>query len=117
MQSWSRRRVLSAAVAALAVTRGAPGFGHVKPDGSTEHHVSIKGMKFDPQTVEVKVGDSVAWQNLDLVNHTATSVKAGWTTGVLKRGDTESLVITAEMAGAYVCKYHPQMQGLLVIVG
>ena len=117
MQSWSRRRVLSAAVAALAVTRGAPGFGHVKPDGSTEHHVSIKGMKFDPQTVEVKVGDSVAWQNLDLVNHTATSALAGWTTGVLKRGDAESLLITAEMAGAYACKYHPQMQGMLLITG
>ena len=117
MRTLSRRAVLSYAVAALGLARAAPLFGHVKPDGTTEHHVRIKGMKFDPQTVEVKVGDSVAWQNLDLVNHTATSVQAGWTTGVLKRGDTESLLITAEMVGAYVCKYHPQMQGMLVITG
>ncbi|WP_054004833.1 cupredoxin domain-containing protein [Cypionkella psychrotolerans] len=116
MHTLSRRAALSYSAAALAVTGAAPLFGHVKPDGTTEHHVSIKDMKFDPPTVELKVGDSVSWKNLDLVNHTATSAKAGWSTGVLKKGDAESLVITAEMAGAYVCKYHPQMKGMLVIV-
>ncbi len=115
MRTLSRRAVLSYAVAALGLARAAPLFGHVKPDGTTEHHVRIKNMKFDPQTVVLRVGDSVVWQNLDLVKHTATSVKTGWSTADLAQGATESLVITAEMAGAYVCKYHPQMKGVLVI--
>ena len=37
------------------------------------HTVAIDGVKFDPETIAVKAGDTVVWVNQDPVPHTVTS--------------------------------------------
>lgn len=78
------------------------------------HEVTIEGMKFEPAVVTVRTGDTVVWHNKDLVPHTATAtgafdskeIAAGkqWTWTARKRG-----------RHAYVCTYHPGMQGTVVV--
>jgi plastocyanin len=41
-----------------------------------DHQVSIEGMKFVPETVEVAPGDTVTWTNKDFVPHTVSAGKA-----------------------------------------
>jgi plastocyanin len=41
-----------------------------------DHMVSIEGMKFVPETVEVAAGDTVTWTNKDFVPHTVSAGKA-----------------------------------------
>jgi plastocyanin len=82
--------------------------------GAATHVVVIEGMKFEPATVRVKVGDQVIWRNKDLVPHTATATEkfdsgqiAGgkdWTWTAASRGQTD-----------YICTYHPGMKGSVVV--
>jgi plastocyanin len=39
----------------------------------SEHAVDIKTFQFDPETIEVEVGDTVTWTNGDAIVHTVTS--------------------------------------------
>ena len=41
--------------------------------GAATQTVTIEGMKFQPASVTVKRGDTVVWQNKDVVPHTATA--------------------------------------------
>lgn len=82
--------------------------------GAATQTVTIEGMKFQPASVTVKRGDTVVWQNKDVVPHTATAagkfdsknVDGGqswtWTAGAKGRYD-------------YVCTYHPGMKGTVVV--
>jgi plastocyanin len=36
-------------------------------------HVAIKGFKFQPEKLEVEVGDTVTWTNEDIVPHIVTA--------------------------------------------
>jgi plastocyanin len=82
--------------------------------GAETQTVTIEGMKFQPASVTVKPGDTVVWQNKDVVPHTATAAgkfdsknmangqKWTWTAGAKGRYD-------------YVCTYHPGMNGTVVV--
>jgi plastocyanin len=80
------------------------------------HVVTIEGMKFVPAVVTVKRGDTVTWQNKDLVPHTATATGG-------KPFDSGEIVSdkrwswTARDAGrvSYDCTYHPGMKGVVVV--
>lgn len=78
------------------------------------HVVTIEGMKFEPAVVTVRAGDTVVWQNKDLVPHTATATGL-FDSGPIAAGKRWSW--TARKAGrhGYVCTYHPGMQGSVVV--
>ena len=81
--------------------------------------VAIRAFQYQPATVTVQVGDTLAWTNDDLVPHTATATKG--TTG--KRFDSGSIdakagwryVAKQKGSYAYVCSFHPTMKGTLVV--
>lgn len=81
------------------------------------HTVEISGFAFQPGQVEVTVGDSVQWANLDLAPHTATADDEAWTTDVMSNGSQGKF--TARSAGRfpYHCRFHPEMKGLIVVKG
>lgn len=79
------------------------------------HVVEIRDFKYVPETVQVRVGDTVVWKNLDAVPHTATDINKKWDSDLLATYDQWSLQITASMHGAYFCVYHPAMQGRISI--
>jgi len=72
--------------------------------------VTMKSLSYDPKTVEIHVGDTVAWTNGSLTKHTATSDDDGKTfnSGEIKPGET-STPITFDKAGEF--KYHCQIHG------
>lgn len=75
------------------------------------HHVRITGFKFDPPSIEVKVGDVVEWKNEDFVAHTATADDHSFDTGRIDAGETKRVTITRAGAAPYFCRYHLAMRG------
>ncbi len=75
---WTGRRISRREFARLATTMAAGGIGLIAASGcvqeSTHHHtVKITDTgHFDPGSVKIPVGDSIVWQNKDVLPHTAT---------------------------------------------
>jgi plastocyanin len=86
------------------------------PAMAADSGVSISGFAFDPSTITVHVGDTVAWTNSDGVAHTATADDASFDTGHIGAGTTSS-PITFTTAGtfAYHCAIHSSMHGTVVV--
>ncbi len=76
-----------------------------------------KNMKFDPNPVNVKKGDSVIWKNDAGHTHTATADDGGVPdTGEIDPGASSSPQ-TFNDAGTvkYHCDIHPSMKGSVVV--
>jgi plastocyanin len=75
------------------------------------------GMSFSPNPATVKVGQTVAWHNLDPVEHHTASANLGaFDTGTINPGAT-STPITVAAAGSfqYHCRIHQNMVGTLTV--
>ncbi len=105
MQRRSFLKILSASGAAAALPQLA--------SAATTHQVDIEGFKFVPASLEVAVGDTVVFTNLDRAQHTATANDRSWTTPTLRKGASAELTIVAGMEGGYFCAIHPNMKGAL----
>lgn len=79
----------------------------------TTHQVVIEAVRFDPQDLTVKVGDTVVWINHDPFPHTATAVGKQFDSHEIAAGG--SWKYTARKAGvfAYACTLHPTMLATL----
>lgn len=80
------------------------------------HTVTIDATSYSPATLTIAPGDSVVWENKDLIPHTATSKTRGqFDSGDIAPG--KSWKHTFKTAGAfdYVCIYHPPMKGKLEV--
>jgi plastocyanin/cytochrome c5 len=71
--------------ASAAAAQGGP--------GQRVHQVSVSGFKFDPPTLEVKVGDVVEWKNADFVAHTATADDRSFDTDRIDAGEARRLTV------------------------
>ena len=79
------------------------------------HTVVIDGMRFIPQTVVVKPGDTVIWQNKDPFPHNATAERGGLASPDIAAG--ASWKFTAKKRGSYpyLCTLHRTMTGTLLV--
>ncbi len=75
------------------------------------HEVRIAGLKFQPDVLVVKPGDSIMFINDDIAPHTATAKDKSWDTGKLKKGESAIVEVSEGFAAAYFCRYHPKMKG------
>jgi len=98
---------LLAALAGLTVSEGA-----ARPK---THTVTIHGMQFVPANLEVNLGDTVIWQNQDLVPHTATSARKSFDSGAIEPGRSWKYVVKKKGSYSYICVYHPTMKADLVV--
>jgi len=78
------------------------------------HTITIEGMKFSPETVTVKAGDRIVWQNKDVVPHTATA-KGVFDSGAIAVGKSWSHAAPKPGRYDYVCTFHPGMKATLVV--
>ena len=78
------------------------------PAGATR--IVIANNEFQPASITVARGTTVAWQNTDLLPHTATAVDKSWTSPLLQRGDV--FTRTFDIPGRYeiVCTPHSYMR-------
>jgi len=107
MKKYSRRQVVVALLAAAAS-------GTLRANLSpAAHHVEIAEFKYEPAMLEVDVGDTITWTNIDIVPHTATAKDGSWDTGSLAQGESASITVTESMSTEYICAFHPGMKAAL----
>ena len=104
-----RKSVLLLVVLAFAVAAPADAF-------AADVTISIAG--FIPSTVTIDRGDSVTWTNTDTANHQVVSSKAGFSSPVLKTGESYSFSFRA--AGTFPYKdalgeKKDQLKGTVVV--
>jgi plastocyanin len=79
--------------------------------GAAEHHVVIDAMKFSPQVVKARPGDTIVWENRDMFVHNVTAAAAKVSSGDLAPGKTWRYVVPAGASFDYLCTLHPVMKG------
>ena len=77
-------------------------------------HVTIDKMLFSPAQVNAKVGDTIEWTNKDFLQHSATAADKSWDV-VLPQNKTGHIVVKAPGTIDYICKYHPNMKGKIIV--
>jgi len=78
--------------------------------------VKIINFAFKPKTITIAKGTKVRWTNGGSVNHTTTSNKGLWDSGVLAPGATFGRVFRKIGTFKYHCTIHPTlMHGKIVV--
>jgi plastocyanin len=79
------------------------------------HTILIGGFKYQPDTLTVSAGDTVEWQNNDIVPHTVTATDKSFSSGAIRPGATWKFVAKKTGNFPYVCTPHPNMHGKLIV--
>ncbi len=84
-----------------------------QPPADSDARVTITASGFEPRTVTIKAGDTVAWTNVDSAEHNVGG--SGLVSGVIGAG--ESFAHTFEEPGTYqyLCTLHPDSAGQVVV--
>ena len=77
------------------------------------HTITIEGMRFQPEELSVKAGDTVVWLNKDVVPHTATARPGGFDSATIDAGQSWKVSLAAPGVFDYVCSFHPTMTARL----
>jgi plastocyanin len=102
------RSALAACVAIwLGLTASATHAGTVQ--------IRIDKMAFDPAKATAKLGDTVEWINNDILAHTATANKGGWSVTMAPK-QTGKVILKDAGDFEYFCKFHPNMKGQIVVM-
>ena len=76
----------------------------------------IKDFEYVPSQLTVASGGKVSWTNEDSANHTVTfSDKKLKSIGNLRNGQKQSITFDEAGEYTYVCAYHPNMRGTVVV--
>lgn len=79
--------------------------------------VTVAGFAFDPEELEVQVGDEVTWTNDDGADHTATAEDGAFDVALGADGGSGSTTFDEPGTYAYVCSIHSSMTGAVVVDG
>lgn len=82
---------------------------------AAHYSVAISSFAFNPESLNVRVGDTVTWTNNDAVNHTSTSNTGVWNSGILTTGHSYSFTFAATGHFPYHCAVHLSMHGVVVV--
>lgn len=92
--------------------------GNDAPGANTgqEVKVAISNFSYDPKDLEVKVGTTVIWTNLDNVEHTVTANDGSFDSGLFGKDATFSYTFQTAGSFSYYCIPHPNMVGTVTVV-
>jgi plastocyanin len=76
--------------------------------------IRIADMAFGPDEVRARLGDVVEWRNDDFVDHTATD-RGGRFDVTIPAGQSGTATLTRRGRFPYLCRFHPNMAGLLIV--
>ena len=79
------------------------------------HTVVIENVKFNPETLRVKLGDTVVWENKDFFPHTVTSEKNAFDSKEIPANRNWKYTARKKGNFPYICKLHPNMKGILIV--
>ncbi|WP_230414540.1 cupredoxin domain-containing protein [Collimonas silvisoli] len=109
---WQWQAIASALL--LCVSAGAA----LEADAGTQpvrHAVVIEAMKFSPEVIEAKAGDTIVWTNKDAFPHTVTAENHSFDSKGIASDGSWKFKATAKGVFPYVCSFHPTMKGKLVV--
>ena len=102
--------VATVAVGAMAIA-GCPAGGE-----PGDNEVFMRSISFDPAEITIQAGESVTWNNRDIVPHTAKSGNPGeqdlgsfFRSGNLLQGNTFTHTFNEVGEFVYFCEVHPVM--------
>jgi plastocyanin len=99
----------------VAAAPGAGGDEQREPSRAAEAKVSIDNFTFSPQTLEIRAGTNVVWQNADDVPHTVRSTVGLFRSEALDTDDRFERVFLERGTYEYYCGVHPHMTGKVVV--
>jgi plastocyanin len=76
--------------------------------------ITMENLVFAPAEASAKVGDSIAWDNKDIVAHTATARNGDFDVTIPPK-KTVTLVLKKAGEVDYYCRFHPNMKAKLVV--
>ena len=79
--------------------------------------LNIQGYQFQPQSVNVNVGDTVRWTNQDPDRHTVTADNGAFDSGEFGQGGTFQYTFNSAGTFGYFCGRHPGMRGTINVAG
>lgn len=86
------------------------------PSSSITSQVEISNFAFNPQTVNIHVGDSVSWINKDSVLHKIASDSGSeLNSDSLSNGGVYTHKFTSAGTYSYHCSIHTSMKGVVVV--
>jgi plastocyanin len=109
----ARDRVWTAALALLAVPlvlSACSAAGSARP---SRHTVLMQGFGFTPDTVEASVGDTLVWENRDIVPHAVAG--GALASGSIAPDSSWRFVVQTPGTVPYICPFHPTMKGTLIV--
>ncbi len=107
----------SPAATAAASASPAPSTGDAVPPGVTAVRpiVHIKDFAFVPATITVMAGQSMLFVQDDQTPHTVTATDKSFDSGNLDEHATWAHAFTKPGTYTYVCAYHPNMKGTVIV--
>ena len=87
----------------------------VAPPAARRHSVVMQDFQFKPTVVHAAVGDTVVWENRDLVPHTADANDKAWASGNVAAHTKAITIIKRKGEQEFTCLYHSNMKGKLVV--
>lgn len=82
---------------------------------STTHTVVIADMKFSPESLTVKSGDTIVWVNKDFFPHNARAQDGSFGSPDLGTNKNWRYVASKPGTFAYVCTLHPTMKATVTV--
>lgn len=107
----SRHCPLVAASIGAALLCAAPAPSMAAPHIYT---VVIDKLKFGPLPAGLRKGDTILWVNRDAFRHSATAADRSFDVDLMP-GKSAKMVLTKAGAIPFVCRYHPNMRGMLQV--
>lgn len=101
-------------------TTGATPAQNRKPSGkpSDQPRVVMASLKFAPETIRVRRGETVRWTNADPVTHTVDATAgATFSSGDVPAGQGFAHRLDQTGTISYVCEIHPGMTGKIIVSG
>ena len=93
--------------------QAATGTGVLAASGT--HTIVIADMKFVPETLTVKAGDTVVWVNKDFFPHTAIAQDHSFDSRDIATSESWKYVATKKGPFSYICTLHPTMKATLIV--
>jgi plastocyanin len=117
-------RLLALSVVIVALTAAAcgsddtsnPSTPTATPDVTINIQANNGAQSYAPNPATARVGQTVAWQNVDTITHTATQDGGSFQTGNIAAGATSTpIMMSAAGTFTYHCSIHPGMVGTLTV--
>jgi plastocyanin len=104
---------LRALAAGAAVCCAVYGAFAAPPPGET--HVGIDNFTFNPETITVRAGTKIEWENNDDIPHTVVETTGKFHSAALDTEDKFSFTFAQTGTFEYFCSLHPRMVGKVVV--